>query len=245
MLIQPNKAPSRTPQQQAAPEVDAQQSQQAQEVPEPAEALVIKQLLDSLGHKKHDPAVVQLLMELTYSNTAEILREAEAINLAAGGTGAELTPQDIALAASQQTRKHPEPPTLQELHALARVVNRQPLTGPSDKQHGIKLPPVADCLLSQNYQLRPKPRPAPPPQLPAARAAGSPRQYYAVKQQHDKLSTKIPQQWQPAPDAAAGSVEPFAAPAPRQQQQQQEQQPMAIDAEQQRLQDMAVTEEDI
>jgi hypothetical protein len=48
MLIQPNKAPSRTPQQQAAPEVDAQQSQQAQEVPEPAEALVIKQLLDSL-----------------------------------------------------------------------------------------------------------------------------------------------------------------------------------------------------
>ena len=65
----------------------------------------------------------------------------QAINVAAGGSGAELTPQDIALAATQQARLHPQPPTLAELHALARRVNAQPLTGPSDKQHGIKLPP--------------------------------------------------------------------------------------------------------
>lgn len=64
----------------------------------------------------------------------------QAINKAAGGTGAELTPQDIALAASQQGRALPQPPSLQELHALARRVNAQPLVGPSDKQHGIKLP---------------------------------------------------------------------------------------------------------
>lgn len=70
---------------------------------------------------------------------------AQAINKAAGGTGAELTPQDIALAASQQSRTQPQPPSLQELHVLARRVNAQPLVGPSDKQHGIKLPTGGCC----------------------------------------------------------------------------------------------------
>lgn len=73
----------------------------------------------------------------------------QAINKAAGSTGAELTPQDVALAASQQGRTQLQPPPLQELHALARRVNAQPLVGPSDKQHGIKLPTggcAAGCL---------------------------------------------------------------------------------------------------
>jgi hypothetical protein len=70
-----------------------------------------------------------------------VYRPTQAINIAAGGTGAELTPQDTALAAAQQARLRPQPPPLHELHALAAVVNAQPLPGPSDKQHGIKLPP--------------------------------------------------------------------------------------------------------
>lgn len=124
----------------------------------------------------------------------------QAINLAAGGNGTALTPQDIAMAAAQHARLQPQPPSMQvaggrawegwghalaalqaischgmhnwharslpmplvlkaeqqaavlmppciaaslpqELHALARKINAQPLTGPSDKQHGIKLPP--------------------------------------------------------------------------------------------------------
>lgn len=36
---------------------------------------------------------------------------------------------------------------MQELLRLARRVNAQPLTGPSDKQHGIKLPPGAEMQL--------------------------------------------------------------------------------------------------
>lgn len=168
--------------------------------------------------------------------------------------------QDVALAAAQHARQQPQPPPLQELHALARRANVQPLTGPSDKQHGIKLPPgarvarvawgmpwskggqpvvaalrlcpsqltrslssrplhpaVADCLLSTNYQLKPRPRP------PAAAAAAGyqqpPRQHYAVKQHEgkQKLGLAIPQQWQPAADVAGAAAEPF--PPPKHQQQ--------------------------
>ncbi|KAL4421792.1 hypothetical protein ABPG77_009598 [Micractinium sp. CCAP 211/92] len=180
---------------------------------EPAEAAVIKDLLKSLGIKKYDPQVVTMLMDFTWRTTADILRDAEAINKAAGGTGAELTPQDIALAASQQGRALPQPPSLQELHALARRVNAQPLVGPSDKQHGIKLPTVADCLLSQNYQIKQRPRPAAPTAAPAA--PQPPRQHYAVKQQHGKLGMSIPQQWQPRADAAGSSAEPFPPPQHR------------------------------
>ena len=69
---------------------------------------------------------------------------------------------------------------------------------------------VADCLLSQNYQIRQRPRPAAPAAAPAA--PQPPRQHFAVKQQHGKLGMSIPQQWQPRADAAGGSAEPFAPP---------------------------------
>ncbi|KAL4431418.1 hypothetical protein ABPG75_006674 [Micractinium tetrahymenae] len=214
MLVRPNKAPAPSaaasrPQQTAQQQAGIQQGD-AQAPEEPAEAAVIKDLLKSLGIKKYDPRIVTMLVDFTWRTTSDILQDAEAINKAAGGTGAELTPHDIALAASQQGRCQAQPPSLQELHALARKVNTQPLVGPSDKQHGIKLPTVADCLLSQNYQVRQRPRPAapaaaPPPPQP-------PRQHYAVKQQHGKLGMAIPQQWQPKADPTSGSAEPFAPP---------------------------------
>lgn len=93
------------------------------------------------GVRQYDPRVLDCLLDLMVRATSDILQEAEAINLAAGGTGAALAPQDISLAAAQHAREQPQPPSLHELAALARKVNAQPLTGPSDKQHGLKLPP--------------------------------------------------------------------------------------------------------
>ncbi len=84
--------------------------------------------------------------------------------------------------------------------------------------HSFLAPPdppaaVADCLLSQNYQIKQRPRPAAPTAAPAA--PQPPRQHYAVKQQHGKLGMSIPQQWQPRADAAGSSAEPFPPPQHR------------------------------
>ncbi|PRW20377.1 transcription initiation factor TFIID subunit 9 [Chlorella sorokiniana] len=185
---------------------------------------MIVDLLKTLGIKQYDPRVVDCLLDLTYKAASDILSDAEAINLAAGGNGTSLTPQDIALAAAQHARLQPQPPSMRELHALARRINAQPLLGPSDKQHGIKLPPVADCLLSQNFQVQPRQRPQAPPaaQQKQQQQQQAPRQHYAVKQQPGKIGLAIPQQgWQPPADAAGAAAEPFAPPAHGQQQQQQ------------------------
>ncbi|KAI7836507.1 hypothetical protein COHA_009653 [Chlorella ohadii] len=208
---------------------------------QPAEAVMILDLLKTLGIKQYDPRVVDCLLDLTYKAASDILSDAEAINLAAGGNGASLTPQDIALAAAQHARLQPQPPSMQELHALARRINAQPLTGPDGKQHGIKLPPVADCLLSQNFQVKPRQRPQAPPAAPQQQqpqGQQQPRQHFAVKQQPGKIGLALPQQgWQPPADAAGAAAEPFAPPTHGQQQQGQQQQqgggagPAAMDVE--------------
>lgn len=97
---------------------------------------------------------------------------------------------------------------------------------------------MADCLLSQNYQHRPRQRPA-RPQAAGGAPAGPPRQHYAVKHKQ-AMGMSIPQQWQPAPDAAAGSAEPFAPAAyqqrqPQQQAQQQEEQGAVMDVDREEI----------
>ena len=93
---------------------------------------------------------------------------------------------------------------------------------------------VADCLLSQNYQLKPRQR-AQRQQAAAGGGGGQQqpqRQHFAVTQRHT-IGMQIPQQWQPAADAAGAAAEPFAAPAYHQQQQQA----MAVDPQEQQQQD--------
>ena len=96
---------------------------------------------------------------------------------------------------------------------------------------------VADCLLSQNFQVKPRPRPQAPQAAPQA-AQQPPRQHFAVRQQPGKVGLSLPQQgWQPPADAAGAAAEPFAPPAhgqqqaagqqQQQQQEQQQQQPVA------------------
>jgi hypothetical protein len=104
---------------------------------------------------------------------------------------------------------------------------------------------VADCLLSQNYQLKPQPPAQPPPQSPAA-APGPQRQHLAVRQQHS-IGVRIPQQWQPAADTAGAAAEPFPPPAqrqpvgalgeapPQQRQEQQQQRPGGMDIDQEEI----------
>jgi hypothetical protein len=73
---------------------------------------MIVDLLKTLGIKQYDPRVVDCLLDLTYKAASDILSDAEAINLAAGGNGTSLTPQDIALAAAQHARLQPQPPSM-------------------------------------------------------------------------------------------------------------------------------------
>lgn len=122
----------------------------------PSDALVIKQVLESMGIKEYEPRVVHQLLDFMYRNVAEVLQVAEAFSNRAGSAKKEVNMEDVMLAIqAKATTSFVAPPAQDALQAMAEKRNRIALPALATK-YGFRLPPPEDCLVAPNFQFHPQ-----------------------------------------------------------------------------------------
>ncbi|GAB4816409.1 hypothetical protein N2152v2_003455 [Parachlorella kessleri] len=123
----------------------------------PQDAVIVKDVLQSMGVTEYEPRVLQQLMDFMYRYTSEILQDAEAIGERGGAPRGEVALPDVMLAVqSRAQHSFVQPPSQQMLSRLAEQHNRRPLPDLRQDRYGLRLPPETDCLLAPNYQLQPR-----------------------------------------------------------------------------------------
>ncbi|KAK9838135.1 hypothetical protein WJX81_003283 [Elliptochloris bilobata] len=126
----------------------------------PNDALMIKDLLATMGVTEYEPRVVLQLLDFLYRYVSETLQDADAYSERASKARSEITPEDVLLAIqSREAFSFVQPPSQDVLLALAEARNRQKLPE-LGRRYGLRLPPDEDCLLAPNYQLQRGPAPA-------------------------------------------------------------------------------------
>ncbi|CAL8464632.1 g4167 [Coccomyxa elongata] len=116
----------------------------------PKGAVLVKDVLESMGIKHYEPAVVTQLLEFLYRYISDVLEDAQAYSSPPRNI---IKLEDVMLAIqSQETFQFPKPPPQDVLMQLAERRNAQPLPE-LKKGFGLRLPPEEDCLLGANYQL--------------------------------------------------------------------------------------------
>ncbi|KAK9904929.1 hypothetical protein WJX75_005818 [Coccomyxa subellipsoidea] len=125
----------------------------------PKGAVLVKNVLDSMGIKHYEPAVVTQLLEFCYRYISDVLEDAQAYSCPPRNS---IKLEDVMLAIqSQEAFQFAKPPPQEVLMQLAERRNAQPL--PELKNtFGLRLPPEEDCLLGANYQLVRGPAPTAP-----------------------------------------------------------------------------------
>jgi len=126
----------------------------------PQDAQVVRNILDSAKIKDYDPRVVDQLLSYMYSYTSQVLQDAQEISkqIHVSGPGSQSSvvvgTDDIALATRLQGHhSFVQPPSLQDVGALAARVNRVPLPE-IQTRHGLRIPPdEMDCLTNPNVQI--------------------------------------------------------------------------------------------
>lgn len=121
----------------------------------PQDAVVIRELLDSMGVRDYESTVIHQLMNLMYRYTSDILQDADAYHERAGRPGGEIGTDDVLLAIQgRESFSFAGPPPQDMLVELANQINSQQLPEFSDR-HGLRLPHEDDCLLAQPYRYVP------------------------------------------------------------------------------------------
>ncbi|KAL3146983.1 hypothetical protein ABBQ38_014951 [Trebouxia sp. C0009 RCD-2024] len=122
----------------------------------PSDALVVKQVLESMGIKEYEPRVVHQLLDFMYRNVAEVLQVAEAFSNRAGSAKKEVGMEDVMLAIqAKATTSFVAPPAQDALQAMADRRNKIALPALATK-YGFRLPPPEDCLIAPNFQFHPQ-----------------------------------------------------------------------------------------
>lgn len=120
----------------------------------PKGAVLVKDVMESMGIKHYEPAVVTQLLEFLYRYISDVLEDAQAYSSPPQNI---IKLEDIMLAIqSQETFQFPKPPPQDVLMQLAERRNAQPLPE-LKKGFGLRLPTEEDCLLGANYQLARRP----------------------------------------------------------------------------------------
>lgn len=118
----------------------------------PRDALVIQELLGSMGVQKYDPQVIAQLMELSHRYVTEILRDSEDYRI--HSSKEKIDEKDVALAVDmRKVSSFTAPPSREVLADLARERNAIPLSVVPDRA-GVLLPPERYCLSKPNYQVQ-------------------------------------------------------------------------------------------
>lgn len=137
---------------------------------EPQDAVIIRQLLDSMGVEEYEPRVVHQLLDFMYGYVAGTLQDAEAYGERAGLPKGTVEVDDVLTAIqSRATFSFVQPPSQDILTALAEKRNKQPLPE-IGKAHGLRLPPEDACLTAPIWGL---PRPATEQQEAAGTSAAA------------------------------------------------------------------------
>ena len=166
----------------------------------------VRELLDSMGVEAYEPRVLHQLLEYMQQYSSEIF--ADAVLYAEHAGRKRIESEDVLLSArlkAAATQVHA--PQLMEWMARQRNRNDlQPLTTPN-----IQLPNLKHCLVEENYQFAPPPRPtaAPAEQAPTPTAAAEPSATTAAPGQSGPVTFKIAA----APGAAARSAALSQGPA--------------------------------
>lgn len=123
----------------------------------PSDALMVTQVLESMGIKEYEPTVVHQLLEFMYRNVAEVLQVAEAFQERAGLSQKGIGLEDVMLAIQAKAiTSFVTPPSQDTLQALADRRNKMALPALDKQKFGFRLPPPEDCLIAPNFQFHPR-----------------------------------------------------------------------------------------
>eukprot|EP00884_Botryococcus_braunii_P022416 jgi/Botrbrau1/8859/Bobra.50_2s0016.1 len=126
----------------------------------PHNALIVKELLQSMGVENYDPRVLHQLLNFMYRYVSDVLQDADVFARHEGSSKKEIGLGDVMLAIqAREAASFVQPPSLDVLMEMAEVQNKQPLPE-IPRRFGLRLPPDEDCLLAPNYILKPVPEAA-------------------------------------------------------------------------------------
>ncbi|KAL6657610.1 hypothetical protein ACP70R_005390 [Stipagrostis hirtigluma subsp. patula] len=128
---------------------------------DPRDARVVRSILRSLGLRdgEYDAGVVCRFVQLIHRYAGDVLGEAMAYADHAGR--ASLDAEDVLLAIEAKAAFSPGPPRREVIFELARSRNTTPLPMLTAPPGSIRLPPLQDIMLRQNYLLVRPVKPSP------------------------------------------------------------------------------------
>lgn len=126
------------------------------DVQEPHTVVVMQQLLESMGLERYEPRVVNQMVDFMYRYITDVLLDAETYAEHAGKAAGQVDLADVMLAMQARSAfTFAAPPDLDEVAAMAEVVNDKQLPKYPTTKTGLLLPEDKDCLTAPNYAITP------------------------------------------------------------------------------------------
>lgn len=146
----------------------------ATSVEEPQDALMIRNLLSSMGVEDYEPRVVHQLLDFMYAHVSGVMQDAEAYSERGGATKGQVEVEDVMVSIQARAAfSFVQPPPQHVLAAMATKRNSRPLPAVG-KVHGLRLPPEGQRLTSPHWGLARPQMDGPPSGAPAANSTPEP-----------------------------------------------------------------------